>query len=455
MISPLKRKIYGREEYNNKKRKIEEKISIDIIRYILIFLDYNYCIDTLQYVNKLFLKCVRYGMITIKDDLNGLKNYRQINIEGSKIDNDTFNKIINGSKFLEILRITNCSDVNDINLNMLSKLKELSLKNCNNLKGDFLNSLSELKTFDSITIKNCTNIKSGDLFKLVSRPLKKIIISLRDNDLSYLDHVNLLQLETINIEVYRDVFHDRCLYNFFKNLTTNNSLHTLTINFCGYYLFVNHDKLLSYTSHLKLKHLNISGGKNMGNFTFKCNFESLETFILYNAYIRTDYLIKILNDTTVLKEFKIGFDDTPAKSILDINIVLKKVKQISTLTYLHLNCTNIYNTGLRYLNKFNLKKLDIYNSYRLSTDCLKYIEDIKLHSLDLKNCYGCITDNSLIYLKNMPLRNLSLYGNSINGKGLIHLKDLPLTSLNLEYTDISGDLSKYKRLFKHNVNIVW
>jgi hypothetical protein len=466
-----KRKYDEQMEHNNKKQKIEWRhvydLSDNIINHIFIFLGNDCRVYTLQYVSKLFLNCARKfiqknSLITIKDDklLNIIMKikFKKINIDGSHIDNDLLNKIIDNLTFVEILGITNCN-MFDINLNKLSKLKELSLKNCNNLKGDFINSLLEIQTFDGIIIEQCRTILSKDLFNLVIRPFKKLIINLDDfdNDLSYLDYVNLSQLEVIRIGSYTDKYNVVYLRNFFKNLHTNNSLQSLKVDFYRYPSRTNYDELLSYTSHLKLKYLSINNAryKNMGSFALNCNFELLETLILHNVFIKTDYLIQILNNTSILKELKIEFENTYADITLDINVVLKEVKQIKTLTDLHLEYLNINNTGLQYLTKFNLKNLSIQHGYRLENDCLKYIKDIKLHSLDLLACGYHITDDSLIHLKDMSsLNNLSLKCTHISDNGLIHLKDLPLTSLNLEYTNISGNLEKYKQLFKDSVNIV-
>jgi hypothetical protein len=459
----LKRK-NEQKEFNNKKRKTEWKhicdLSNDIIINIFTFLDNIYHIDTLLHVNKLFLRCaINFtswcDVITIKNknmwNILMKKKFTKINISGFKFDKLTFNNLIS----VETLKFTNC-DLCYVNLSSLFKLKELCLNNCYNLTESYLVSLLEIKTLDGITIESCNYVNWQSLFKILARPLKKIVVSC-DGDLSYLDHVNLSNLEVISIGPYYDYSNIVYLENFFKNLHKNNSLHTLTINFLAYrQKITNYNKLLTSISHLKLKYLNISNTfhENINVFPLKCNFELLESLILNNVYIQAHYLITILNNTAVLKELNIGYDIVGDDIMIDINAVLKGVKPLINLKHLYLINPNINDSSLQCFKKFNLQKLGICCAPNITSDDLKYIKDIKLQSLDIVDCCN-ITDDGLIHLKDMPLYSLSLAETRITDKGLNHLKDLPLTSLNLNRTNISGDFEKYKCLFKDTVEIIW
>lgn len=87
----------------------------------------------------------------------------------------------------------------------------------------------------------------------------------------------------------------------------------------------------------------------------------------------------------------------------------------------------------------NIESLEFYYSNIDDNDLKKLSDACKnLTSLSLKDAKN-ITDKGLSYLKNMPLKSLTIFSNSITDAGLVSLKELPITDLTLSQTHITDN----------------
>jgi hypothetical protein len=418
----------------------------DIIKYIFTFLNNKHKIKILPFVCKLFNKYTY-------DPSSWCKQF-SISFNESFVENKKIKKILTECKFDSVscfvrtpllpreyfllckkitMYDTDKKFISDEHINKLSESKtliELTLKYCTGLTNKCIPMLLKIKTLEKINLHQCTSITNQGLHELASMPLKELIINdyNKSHSISYAKNMNISNLETIFFTSKRED-DKKYLDEFVNRIQTKNLIQNVYLNYVG-----DEDTLLKL-SHLKLKKLELFGLKNItGHFVEHLNCENLNVLSLIRVDNIPEYLEQLLNKSTKLTDLYLDFnkiwdDDNLIEKNIDhllpsfLNLVNLNQLALSSCIITNELFINLRNTQLQYLT---LEECDIDGKYENMKD-LKFLCNLTIDTA---------TDEFLVYLKDLRIKDLNLCFSEINGSGLIYLINLPLKWLDLSYTDV-------------------
>jgi hypothetical protein len=312
----------------------------------------------------------------------------------------------------------------------LQNLVELNIYFCNYLIDDCIDELLKIKTLEKIELGHCSGITNEGFCKMASMSLKKLSICDCNNDLSYLENMNVSKLESIDISGCEISINDEKYINIFIK----------RLQILGIYKNINHvhvssiynSNMLSKLSCFKFKRINFYDvhDKNFYNFIAESNFENLEELSFVNTDIKNEHLVQLLNKSSQLKYLQLHFNE---KDKIHTDELVEGFSKLINLTNLSISSCVVTNKLIEKLQNIKLYTLLIRSSHIVDCSNIKNLKSLRRLEISY------ITDDFLFYIKDLKLYDLSLHKSYINGSGLIHLTNMPINHLDLKATKIINE----------------